>query len=98
VVGLTEGELLDKINRDIAIWKNQQGLADFEAKNIPADDFFSDKDEPGEARTFEENRQTSSNPGQKKVKNNWAIPRDIKAGAEEIIEEDRQYLEEIPQE
>ena len=28
-------------------------------------------------------------------KNNWKIPGEIKEGAEEIIDEDRQYLEEI---
>ena len=48
VRGLTEDELLDKINRDIAIWKSEQDFdVDIDVSNIRnsiRDDFFSSKD------------------------------------------------------
>ena len=48
VRGLTEDELLDKINRDIAIWKSEQDFdVDIDVSNIKnsiRDDFFSSKD------------------------------------------------------
>ena len=80
VRGLTEDELLDKINRDIAIWKSEQefngSLGDFE--NPQTD------------------RPESIEKIIKKAKRGWTIPPKRKVNAEEIIiEEDRQYLEEV---
>lgn len=49
IYGLTEGELIDKINRDIAVWKNEQELskmADF--------DFDDDLDEDDDLYYYEE--------------------------------------------
>ena len=83
VRGLTEDELLDKINRDIAIWKSEQ---DLEQSIGQAPDYFK---ELPEADKIEEKRAKKSN------NNWWSIPPKRKMQAEEIIEEDRQYLEEL---
>ncbi|MDP2708773.1 MAG: hypothetical protein Q8O93_01815 [bacterium] len=84
VRGLTEDELLDKINRDIAIWKSDQSeVENFDA--IP--DYFS------ELPAKEEASEKSMN--MKRAGNSWSIPSRRKINAEEIIEEDRQYLEEL---
>ncbi|MDO8592600.1 MAG: hypothetical protein Q7R92_02385 [bacterium] len=86
VRGLTEDELLDKINRDIAIWKSEQdfdvNLGNFENIKIQADEADDKKPEA---------------IGQiiKKAKRGWSIPPKRKSLAEEIIEEDRQYLEDV---
>lgn len=84
VRGLTEDELLDKINRDIAIWKSDQR----EDENI---DMIPDylKELP-ETRERDENEKEM-----KKAGKSWSIPSKRKVKAEEIIEEDRQYLEEL---
>lgn len=84
VSGLTEEELIDKINRDIANWKNKNeyggvgmGITDPESeeeKNKTMEDFYLKHEK-------------------KPLKNSWAIPKERKKTAEEIIEEDRQYLE-----
>jgi len=81
VRGLTEDELLDKINRDIAVWKSEQ-------------DFNED------LNYFESGGVTRNRPETvekiiKKAKRGWPIPGRVKSQAEEIIEEDRQYLEEL---
>jgi len=82
VRGLTEDELLDKINRDIAIWKSDQR----EAENIDAiPDFFKELPVKEEGQEKEMKRAGKS----------WSIPSRRKMNAEEIIEEDRQYLEEL---
>ena len=83
VRGLTEDELLDKINRDIAIWKSDQDLAESMAE-VP--DYF--KDLPEAEKIGEKQAKKGSN-------NWWPIPPKRKMQAEEIIEEDRQYLEEL---
>jgi len=70
---LTEDELLDKINRDIALWKNEQN--DDEKVDIEAGEELKNE--------------------LKKAKKSWSIPKERKEAAEEIIEEDRQYLEEV---
>lgn len=85
VRGLTEDELLDKINRDIAIWKSDQDFSEKLAK----DEQLADID------NFEDIDINSLEIGKKKLGNVWSIPKNIKEGAEEIIEEDRQYLEDI---
>jgi len=82
VRGLTEDDLLDKINRDIAIWKSDQ----LEEKNISIiPDYF--KELPNKEEGFEKVG--------KKFNKSWSIPSRRKINAEEIIEEDRQYLEEL---
>jgi len=82
VRGLTEDELLDKINRDIAIWKSDQS----EAENFDAvPDYFSEL--PAKEET--------AGKDMKRAGNSWSIPSRRKINAEEIIEEDRQYLEEL---
>ena len=83
VRGLTEDELLDKINRDIAIWKSDQE----EEQNfdmIP--DYF--RELPAKEESAEKAIRKSGNKS-------WTIPSRRKINAEEIIEEDRQYLEEL---
>ena len=107
VRGLTEDELLDKINRDIAIWKSEQefdgsGYSElaknkqfdkFDFKNneidfkYKEDDKFDFEDEDIDVSNFESKK--------KKLGKAWSIPRGVKEGAEEVIEEDRQYLEEV---
>jgi hypothetical protein len=89
VRGLTENELLDKINRDIAIWKSDQEFDDYSYKgDLEENDFISNiKNNIEKISDF--------NFREEDKKNNWKIPGEIKEGAEEIIDEDRQYLEEI---
>ncbi len=86
VRNLTEDELLDKINRDIAIWKSEQNF-DSNSIGIINDNLPIPKMEAEKDINIEEAKKGS--------KRQWAIPEDIKSGAEEVIEEDRQYLEEI---
>ena len=89
VRGLTEDELLDKINRDIAIWKSDQREAE-NFDTIP--DYFSGLPARHEdAGKDMESVETSL----KKAGKSWSIPSRRKINAEEIIEEDRQYLEEL---
>lgn len=80
VRGLTEDELLDKINRDIAIWKSGQN----------EDGFFSED----KIKTNIEQEINFENQ-EKKAMKAWSIPKDVKENAEEVIEEDRQYLENV---
>lgn len=82
VRGLTEDELLDKINRDIAIWKSEQDFSDSFSKYEPIGIHSTEIFTPG------------IRPEKPKAKA-WSIPENRKQSAEEIIEEDRQYLEEV---
>jgi hypothetical protein len=129
VRNLTENELLDRINRDIAVWKNEQFNKEEMARKDR--DFFCDirnKSNINEGRYAKNN--LGINPdyfsvvpdffvtadirpsfddamdgkpsfaeamaGKKeRSKKQWRIPEERKEGAEEVIEEDRQYLEEI---
>lgn len=94
LAGLTEEEMLDKINRDIAQWKevnsdhgNEQNLGENEekvAEYTPANE--SNQEEQEMSRSFGESQDRRSR---------WAIRNDVKEAAEEIIEEDRHYLEEV---
>jgi hypothetical protein len=86
VANLTEEELLDKINRDIAVWKSQQDY--FKPESAETDDHLPDFN----PKSFEP-ISFSERPAIKKKR--WEIPWERKEAAEEIIEEDRQYLEEI---
>ena len=86
---LTEDELLDKINRDIAIWKSEQDLEkNTEKRENAAIDLWP-------AYEYKENGgfKKLSEIKTKMNKDHWRIPKERKLGAEEIIEEDRQYLE-----
>ena len=89
---LTEQELLDKINRDIAIWKNEQNIVDseddegfFKLLVSIIDRMWPDDSEPENLAVEEE----------KRPKPRWSIPDSRKKDAEEVIEEDTQYLEDI---
>ena len=119
VRGLTEDEMLDKINRDIAIWKSDLEVQEnspvldkifnnSDDEDLPEDEFYGLEDDVAEEAQEEENDWYSLNEitkdkdydfggsSQKKISGKtWAIPRDRKKNAEEIIEEDRYYLEEI---
>lgn len=108
VRGLTEQELLDKINRDIAIWKSEQDWLGEEVKK-ERDYFFNPNLKLEKERVdsvLSEVRDRFIPPGLtnedgnmaetgKKCKSFWEIPPERKQAAEEIIEEDRQYLEDI---
>lgn len=85
VRGLTEDELLDKINRDIAIWKSDQ--TEEERMGAIPDNF---QELPPKEIRFEAGEKLGRKSG-----NLWSIPTRRKINAEEIIEEDRQYLEEL---
>lgn len=79
VRNLTEEELLDKINRDIALWKESQ-------KEILDEESTSEGPE---------NTQHDDSESEIRNKSKWAIRNDVKENADEIIEEDRHYLEEV---
>jgi hypothetical protein len=83
---LTEEELLDKINRDIAVWKSEQ---DSESSGFFSGDSLTGRPNPVLSALPE------NDPSDRRPRNHWAIPSDRKRAAEEIIEEDRQYLEEV---
>lgn len=108
ISNLTESQLLDKINRDIAIWKNEQFIKEELAKK--EEDFLANEEnriekirenqfynnlgaEPNYLNFEKENDM--ANPAKDMKKRQWQIPADRKLGAEEVIEEDRQYLEEV---
>ncbi|MCG2695648.1 hypothetical protein L6248_01805 [Candidatus Parcubacteria bacterium] len=95
VRGLTEDELLDKINRDIAIWKSDQEFNDNRAvdsgklqNKFNLDNFYDKFGGSETAYSESENSKQVSNKSKA-----WSIPKVIKEAAEEIIDEDRQYLE-----
>ena len=80
VHGLTEDELLDKINRDIAIWKSEQS----ETKDIQSNlDYFSAAPDKNDSGTMDDKKI-------RKFGKSWSIPPTRKMNAEEIIDEDRQ--------
>jgi hypothetical protein len=89
ITGLTEQELLDKINRDIAIWKSEQedmgwGLKKYINRWRDDSQYFSQY-----GNKFEDKPQKGKG-------SNWRIPKERKEAAEEVIEEDRHYLEDVP--
>jgi len=85
VRGLTEDGLLDKINRDIAIWKSEQDTDK---------DLGSDFDYLAELPVSEKPEEIREKMI-RKFNKSWSIPSTRKKNAEEIIEEDRQYLEDL---
>ncbi|MEI7497931.1 MAG: hypothetical protein WCK11_01450 [Candidatus Falkowbacteria bacterium] len=88
VRGLTEEELVDKINRDIALWKSDQ---DQVASDINPQDFLSAMGPDSDSPTMPTEESTSAEV----VRPHWSIKQDIKQAADEVIEEDRQYLETV---
>ncbi|NTU98729.1 hypothetical protein HGA64_01845 [Candidatus Falkowbacteria bacterium] len=84
VSGLTEDQLLDKINRDIALWKTEQEPE--ESTDLPQDLGLNAKE------SITANPQAGDNPVRR---SQWAIKEEVKEAAEEVIEEDRQYLETV---
>lgn len=105
VRGLTEDELLDKINRDIAIWKSDKDEErSFERPKISFYDDMTQSDEEmasqDDWRSFDEIARESGRKAQPsqfggRRKSAWRIPSQRKERAEEIIEEDRFYLEDV---
>ena len=106
VKSLTEDELLDKINRDIAVWKNEQfgkeealipekkdaGEYDFINPEFIGDDIEDDDFDMEDS--FSNDSEVDYSEKENK-KNNWGIPNERIAAANEIIDEDTQYLEEV---
>jgi len=108
VRGLTEDELLDKINRDIAIWKSD-GKFDMETevKSPESVKEWNGNDE------YDYEKSMNSEGREKNPANKWGIPKTRELGAAEVIkdkmsdlkileededgeeDEDTQYLEEI---
>jgi len=98
IKNLTEDELLDKINRDIAVWKSEQ---EFDQEFASKTGFSFNQDEENFRQAADEANQEYYNFSQKEQKSGgfkrgWSIPSSRKQSAEEVIEEDRQYLEEVP--
>ena len=103
IKSLTEDELLDKINRDIAVWKNEQ----FSKEELEEKDKVSEnngynfvypefeKEEDLEDEFDSEHSFGSLEEIKENRKNNWGIPSERKVAADEIIDEDTQYLEEV---
>jgi hypothetical protein len=84
VSDLTDDRMLDRINRDIAVAKNEH-IFNFNREEKSEPDDFSPPSEAG-----------AEEKPLKRAGKHWTIPEQVKEGAEEIIEEDRQYLEEVP--
>ncbi|RLC37260.1 hypothetical protein DRH27_04020 [Candidatus Falkowbacteria bacterium] len=109
VRNLTEDELLDKINRDVAIWKSEKN---YSPTNSPSREFYDqddhddydgfsdfskideilDKADQKISKFSKSKFDKDDLRGEKTRKNHWVIPSERKEAAEEIIEEDRQYL------
>lgn len=91
VRGLTEDGLLDKINRDIAIWKSDNDFG------FPSH-ISSAKEAPvviSELAEIRKSAQDVSASAGKSKRSNWSIPKTVKEAAEETMEEDKHYLEEV---
>ena len=92
VRGLTEDELLDKINRDIAIWKSEQNSDN----DIDTDlDYMAELPKKEVQAEHEIEHEDAREKMIRKFNKSWSIPSKRKVNAEEIIEEDRQYLEDL---
>jgi len=95
----TEDELLRQANRDIALWRNEKEKEETtiavpiktmpEEKGAYQTSFVS----TDMVKTVEK-EDLKHDDGQ--GKRSWSIRKDIKEAAEEVMEEDRQYLEELP--
>ncbi|MFH1745358.1 MAG: hypothetical protein ABH881_04320 [bacterium] len=87
---LTEDELLDRINRDIATWKNEQENVESVAVDDEGDNEILLSDDDSEEEEAEDDEKNED-----EKQKSWTIPSDRKNAADEVIDEDRQYLEEI---
>lgn len=103
VRGLTEEELIDKINRDVAIWKSEnRDLENYSSGPSARPDFAGNYQEfTAQAEEEDDFSGMDEVIARKKSQirfggNKWTIPEDRKEKAEEVIEEDQQYLEEVP--
>ena len=126
VRGLTEEELLDKINRDIATWKSEQEFFNEYLEKDDYDNEFAEESaagneldedleeefyfEPEEYKHFEtkiekfaaeslineiaKEREDAEEAAGGTPKR-FSIPSDRKKAADEVIKEDKNYLEEI---
>jgi hypothetical protein len=105
--GLTEEELIDRINRDIAIWKSENDSNNSGNLDWPRG---REKEEEAKINKTERNDSVENNnigniirigdmiEKRKREKNGrWSIPVERRRGLEEdtVIEEERQYLEDI---
>lgn len=88
VKGLTEEELLDKINRDIALWKENQ-------KVLENEDNSAEKSDHAVVKAMAGEDEDHDNDGSMDSMRKWAIKPQVKENADEIIDEDRHYLEEV---
>jgi len=98
---LTEDQFVEKINRDIAVWKSDNDFGVNE-NNFYEEILKSNEPEEREESVFSESEDMTSVKSvideikEKRKKAGWNIPRERVDGAEEVMEEDRQYLEAIP--
>jgi len=87
VEDLTEDELIDKINSDIALWKRGQATEPTREAVSTTTNFS----------VAQEMQRPKTSPLAKKPKTSfWTIPESRRKEAEEVIEEGRQYIEEPP--
>jgi len=99
VHGLTEDQLLDKINRDIAIWKSGQEFKEnLAAQSVLLDELTNNSQTENINKTRTDDLDKITRMEQQKprrIGGAWSIPEQRKQRAEEVIEEDRQYLEDV---
>ena len=110
-LGLTDGNMIDKINRDIAVAKNvDEGVDNYDSFTLNSESEVDDEveeleddfDEEDDCEMDEEldsfNRYEEDDKGVRKRKN-WRIPRERKKvvlSGDDEVDDDKQYLEEIP--
>lgn len=94
VKGLTEEQLIDKINRDIAVWKSEQESAAEEGVSGSAEEAgtpekrgesIAAKDEKNQEKG--RGRESTGVPDSDPRRNHWGIPQDRKKGAAEVVGE-----------
>ncbi|MCD4694121.1 hypothetical protein K8R62_02060 [bacterium] len=93
---LTENELIDKINRNIAVWKNENKDKELDSYKIietvlqSESEERKDSEEKSEGDDYEEDNlyyYNEEESDENTVKGrSWAIPLDVKKGAEEVKE------------
>ncbi len=101
VRGLTEDELLDKINRDIAIWKSEQDFQDnnFEDNTSVENDLREDdlEDFENDFLKFEKEKSDKENKEPRlKRKKRWSIPKTRLEAAKEVLREYEESRQEEP--
>lgn len=95
IKNLTENELLDKINRDIAFWKEENEIKEVEEEKLASNteedvNFFGNNEEDLDEEVEEDNlyyyeeSEIKDNINISDRKNDWEISPDIKQGAEDI--------------